>query len=214
MVSAGGENSMKTLLRRLLDCLLPPASPKPCGEDAVPETPPEIPQEETLILPVSLVMVDNQRGNTNSMVRLDRAMQESVRWWLEQANVQLRPQYYALEAPNEILDVRNPDLPEAHFWQLHIPVPAVYVGVTAATVSGGNWGEARGDGIAVVAGNTPIPGGGTYTGPISDHEIGHILGETHLEDTFMGASIDSQPRVMDGGQRERIRAAVQERFAV
>lgn len=160
-------------------------------------------------LPVEVVVVASDFGNLNRLPSVLQAVEASKVFWA-QVGIALRPTVSAFQADEGILDFAANDLSILHYWQIRKRLPTLYVGSESARVGGAEnvLGRAS-NGLAIVAGNTPVPGGGTLIDEIIDHELGHILGLDHEEGTFMRAALETTNRTVTDAQRTVLRESAE-----
>ena len=143
----------------LLDRAGPPGPPGPQADS----------REPSLIkLPIEVIVVASDYGNLNRLPSIWQALEKSKEFWAG-VGISLQPNVSDIQADESILAFSANDLSILHYWQVRKRLPVLYVGSESARVGGEEdiLGRAS-NGIAIVAGNTPIPGGGTLIDEIMD----------------------------------------------
>ena len=145
--------------------------------------------------------------NVNWLTPVRVAMDEVKRFWAR-IDIDIQPKFSAIEQAESILDYSNNDFIEMHYWTVRGGPLTIYVSSESTRV-GPNldlYGEAApGNGTAMVAGGNSQPGGGNLMDEIINHEMGHLLGLEHKEDTFMRRNLDVADNVIDDDQRDTVR---------
>jgi hypothetical protein len=156
-------------------------------------------------LPIEVIVVASDYGNLNRLPSIWQALEKSREFWAG-VGIALQPTVSAIQADESILTFGANDLSILHYWQVRKRLPAIYVGSESERVGGAEnvLGRAS-NGLAIVAGNTPVPGGGTLIDEIMDHELGHILGLGHEDGTFMRSALETIDRTVTPTQRAVLR---------
>ncbi len=139
-------------------------------------------------LPVNFVLVTSE-ANVSFMVGVRTAMDDIKAFW-EPMGIDVQPRISGMVADESILtfDFTQPELTNGHFFGAFGGTLTLYIGHTSTRVADDVYGEARSDGIAVVAG---APDTSVTMAEIINHELGHLLDLDHEEGTFMREILDT-----------------------
>ena len=139
-------------------------------------------------LPVNFVLVTSE-ANVNFMLGVRTAMEDVKAFW-EPIGIDVQPRISGMVADESILtfDFTKPELTNGHFFGPFGGTLTLYIGHTSTRVAEDVYGEARSDGIAVVAG---APDTSVTVAEIINHELGHLLDLDHEDGTFMRENLDT-----------------------
>jgi hypothetical protein len=153
-------------------------------------------------LPVNFVLITSE-ANVNFIVGVRTAMEDVKAFW-EPLGIDVQPRISGMVADESILtfDFTQPELTNGHFFGPFGGTLTMYIGHTSTKVADDVYGEARSDGIAVVAG---APDTTVTMAEITNHELGHLLDLSHEEGTFMREILDTHIDTVTTAQLETLK---------
>ncbi len=159
---------------------------------------------QTIKLPVHVITVTN---NWHDIVNTRRRMRLVKAFFLG-LQIDIQDSHSAKHRAAS-LSYEDDSLGDWHYYNVHGPALTLYVDPNVPSVGLGYMGQVSGTlgpyGTAIIAGDH----GDAYTATIIEHELGHLLGLDHEQETFMSASIrDTSP--VTKGQREALRVGAYE----
>ncbi|MFQ6028596.1 MAG: hypothetical protein ACE5Q6_14005 [Dehalococcoidia bacterium] len=163
---------------------------------------------QRFVLPVSVVVVFN--NDTMDSLRPMRNATTEIKAFYDAIGIELKPQVYGHQALEDMFtfdQTQEKNIIHEHFWKVHVPTPALYIARVSPTVSGGNLGDAaRGTGIAMVAGGAvDAATNKDLVHGIMIHELGHLLGLSHQEGTFMRTRLEIDNNFVTPEQQQTMR---------
>ena len=158
--------------------------------------------DQMIKLPVNFVLVTSE-ANVNFMVGVRTAMADVKAFW-EPIGIDVQPRISGMVADESILtfDFTQPELTNGHFFGPFGGTLTMYIGHLSTRVADDVYGEARSDGIAVVAG---APDSSVTMAEIINHELGHLLDLDHEDGTFMREILDTHIETVTPAQLERLK---------
>ena len=162
-------------------------------------------------LPVDVVVVAPDYGNMNRLPIVLDMIEASKKWWLEKFEINLLVSLRGVQAHWVPLGSDYPlNLRKLHHWAGSGRPLTVYIFSDLERVGDGYLGEAFIPHGIVAMGVSLQPGGDSWLDEVFDHEVSHLLGLGHEDDTFMAAILELHNRVVTPGQRKTVRAAARQ----
>ena len=153
-------------------------------------------------LPVNFVLLTSE-ANVNFTLPVRLAMADVKAFW-DPLGIDVQPRISGTVADESILtfDFTKPELTNGHFFGPFGGTLTIYIGSTSTRVADDVYGEARSDGIAIVAGT---PDTSVTMAEIINHELGHLLDLGHEEGTFMREILDTHIDTVTPAQLETLK---------